>query len=153
MQVLNVQPVPGCFNIAIVISRFNEQVTQKLYDGAMERLSELGFPSDRITVVWVPGAVEIPLTAQRLARTDKYEAIVCLGAVIFGETRHFDYVCEQVSQGCQMVALSHDLPVIFGVLTTNNMEQALDRVGGKKGHMGRSSVDAAYEMVSVLNQI
>jgi 6,7-dimethyl-8-ribityllumazine synthase len=141
------------FNIAIVISRFNEQVTQKLYDGAMERLSELGFPSDRITVVWVPGAVEIPLTAQRLARTDKYEAIVCLGAVIFGETRHFDYVCEQVSQGCQMVALSHDLPVIFGVLTTNNMEQALDRVGGKKGHMGRSSVDAAYEMVSVLNQI
>jgi 6,7-dimethyl-8-ribityllumazine synthase len=153
MQILNVQTVPGCFNIAIVISRFNEEVTKKLHDGAIERLRELGFPDDRITIAWVPGAIEIPLTAQRLARSGKYEAIVCLGAVIYGETRHFDYVCEQVSQGCQHVALHEDIPVIFGVMTTNNYEQALDRVGGKKGHMGRSAVDAAYEMVSVLNQI
>ena len=153
MQVLNVQDVQGCFNIAIVISRFNETITQKLHDGAIERLMELGFTSKKITVAWVPGAIEIPLIAQRLARTGKYEAIICLGAVIFGETRHFDYVCEQVSQGCQSVALAEDLPVIFGILTTENMAQALDRVGGAKGHMGRSAADAAFEMVSVISQI
>lgn len=152
MQVLNVQDVRGCFNIAIVVSRFNEEITQKLHDGALERLQELGFASDRITVAWVPGAVEIPLTAQRLARTGKFEAIICLGAVIYGETRHFDYVCEQVSQGCQSVALAEDIPVIFGVMTTLNMEQSHARVSEKR-HMGRDAVDAAFEMVSVLNQI
>lgn len=141
------------FNVGIVISRFNAEITQKLHDGAIERLTELGFPSEKIHVVWVPGAIEIPLTAQRLARTEKYEAIICLGAVIYGETRHFDYVCEQVSQGCQSVALAEDIPVIFGVLTTNNMEQARDRVGGAKGHMGKEAVNAAVEMVSVLSQI
>lgn len=153
MQVLNVQDVHGCFNIAVVVSRFNQEITQKLHDGAIERLTELGFSSDRITIAWVPGAVEIPLTAQRLARTGKYEAIICLGAVIFGETKHFEYVCEQVSQGCQSVALAESIPVIFGVLTTENMAQAIDRVGGKKGHMGREAANAACEMVSVLDQI
>ncbi len=153
MQVLNVQNVPGCFNIAIVVSRFNHEITQKLLEGAIERLKELGFSEDRITVAWVPGAVEIPVTAQRFARVGKYEAIICLGAVIFGETRHFDYVCQQVSQGCQTVALNNDIPVIFGVLTTENMQQAQDRVGGRKGHMGREAANAAYEMVSVLDQI
>ncbi len=153
MQVLNVKDVPGCFNIAIVVSRFNEDVTTKLCEGALERLKELGFSSDRICVAWVPGAVEIPITAQRFARTGKYAAVVCFGAVIYGETKHFNYVCDQVSQGCQQVALSNDIPVIFGVLTTDNKEQALDRVGGKKGHMGKEAVDAAYQMVSVLSQI
>lgn len=153
MQVLNTQEVPGCFNIAVVVSRYNHDITQKLHDGAVERLQELGFSNDRITIAWVPGAVEIPLTAQRLARTGNFDAIVCLGAVIYGETRHFDYVCEQVSQGCQTVALTNDIPVIFGVLTTNNLEQAQDRVGGKKGHVGRESIDTAYDLVSVLNQI
>jgi 6,7-dimethyl-8-ribityllumazine synthase len=154
MQVLNVQAVPpGGFNVAVVVSKFNQNITQKLYDGALERLKELGFSDDRITVAWVPGAVEIPITAQRFARSGKYEAVICLGAVIFGETRHFDYVCEQVSQGCQQVALEHDLPIIFGVLTTENMQQAIERVGGSKGHAGRHAADAAYEMVSVLNQI
>lgn len=153
MQVLNTQEVPGCFNIAVVVSRYNHDITQKLHDGAVERLQELGFSNDRITIAWVPGAVEIPLAAQRLARTGNFDAIVCLGAVIYGETRHFDYVCEQVSQGCQTVALTNDIPVIFGVLTTNNLEQAQDRVGGKKGHVGRESIDTAYDLVSVLNQI
>jgi 6,7-dimethyl-8-ribityllumazine synthase len=153
MRVLNVKDIPGCFNIAIVISRFNHEITQKLHEGAILRLKELGFSDDRITIAWVPGAVEIPLTAQRLARSGNYEAIVCFGAVIYGETKHFEYVCNQVSEGCQRVALTQDIPVIFGVLTTDNLEQAQDRVGGKKGHMGREAINAAYELVSVLNQI
>jgi 6,7-dimethyl-8-ribityllumazine synthase len=153
MPVLTVQHLPGTFNIAIVVSRFHGDITQKLLDGAQERLTELGFPKDDVTIAWVPGAIEIPLTAQRLARTKKFEAIICLGAVIFGETKHFDYVCQQVSHGCQHVALTEDIPVIFGVLTTNNIQQAHDRTGGKKGHVGRQSIDAAFELVSVLHQI
>lgn len=145
--------MPGCFNIAIVVSRFNEEITQKLFDGASERLQELGFDSQQITVVWVPGAIEIPLAAQRLAQTKKFEAIVCLGAVILGETKHFDYVCQQVSYGCQKVALDHDIPVIFGVLTTNTEEQAYERAGGEQGHIGRSAVDTAFQLISTLRQI
>jgi 6,7-dimethyl-8-ribityllumazine synthase len=153
MPVLNIQKLTEEFNLAIVISRFHSEITQKLLDGAHVRLDELGFPKDNLTIAWVPGAVEIPLGAQRLARTKKFAAIICLGAVVFGETKHFDYVCQQVSTGCQHVALNEDLPVIFGVLTTNNMEQAYDRVGGKRGHVGRQSIDAAFELISVLSQI
>lgn len=153
MKTLNVQNIPDCFNVALVISRFNQDVTQKLYDGAIQRLQELNFKPEQITIVWVPGAIEIPITAQRLAQTDEFEAIICLGAVILGETKHFDYVCQQVSFGCQQVALSQDIPVIFGILTVDNEEQAFDRLGGFHGHKGRSSVDAAYELVSALRQI
>jgi 6,7-dimethyl-8-ribityllumazine synthase len=153
MRVLNIQKLTEDFELAIVISRFHSEITQKLLDGAHERLAELGFSKDKLTVVWVPGAIEIPLAAQRLARTKKFAAIICLGAVVFGETRHFDYVCQQVSNGCQQVMLKEDMPVIFGVLTTDNMEQAYDRAGGKRGHVGRQSVDAAFELISVLGQI
>jgi 6,7-dimethyl-8-ribityllumazine synthase len=153
MQALNVHNIPGRFNIAIVVSRFNQEITQKLYDGAIQRLKELNVDTQKVTVVWVPGAIEIPLAAQRLAKTKKYEAIICLGAVIMGETKHFDYVCQQVSFGCQTVALTHDIPVIFGVLTTDTEEQAYDRVGGLHGHKGRSAVDTAFELISVLRQI
>lgn len=153
MQVLNNKEIPGRFNVAIVTSRFHSDITQKLFNGASERLLELGFKSSQITSVWVPGAVEIPITAQRLARTEKYAAIICLGAVIFGETQHFDYVCQQVSQGCLQVSLTNDIPIIFGVLTTNNIEQAHERSGGKKGNMGSYAADSAYELVSVLQQI
>lgn len=141
------------FNIAIVVSRFNEDITKKCVEGAMQRLQELTFDVARIPVVWVPGAIEIPLTAQRLAKTNRFDAIICFGAVILGETRHFDYVCEQVSYGCQTVALSHNIPVIFGVLTTETEEQAYERVGGGKGHIGRSAVDSACELISVLRRI
>lgn len=153
MHVLNAKDIPGRFNIAIVVGRYHQHVTQKLLDGAVERLHELGFHSDQITTVWVPGAVEIPFTAQRLARTEKYAAIICLGAVIFGETKHFDYVCQQVSDGCMQVSLSNDIPVIFGVLTTDNVDQALARAGGNKGNMGRYSAESAFELLSVLQQI
>lgn len=141
------------FNIAIVVSRFNEDVTKRLYEGAILHLKELGFADDQITCVWVPGAVELPIVAQRLAETKSYEAVVCLGAVIRGETSHYDYVCEQVSYGCQRVALDHNIPIIFGVLTTENEEQALDRSGGHAGHKGREAIDAAVEMASILRQI
>lgn len=144
---------PGRFNVAIITSQFHHNITEKLLAAAMARLTELGFDSDQVTSVRVPGAVEIPITAQRFARTGKYAAIICLGAVIFGETRHFDYVCQMVSAGCQQVSLSNNIPVIFGVLTTDNMEQALDRTGGSKGNMGTFAADSAVELMSVLEKI
>ncbi|OAI47264.1 6,7-dimethyl-8-ribityllumazine synthase, partial [Gammaproteobacteria bacterium SCGC AG-212-F23] len=152
MQIINRKEINNGFNIAIVTSHYNQEITQALFTGAVDRLQQLGFKDEQITAVSVPGAVEIPLAAQRLALTKKFEAIICLGAVIFGETKHFDYVCEQVSQGCQQVALTHNLPVIFGVLTTMNLDQAKARVGGHKGHVGRECADAAVWQVSVLRQ-
>ncbi|MGE3919874.1 MAG: 6,7-dimethyl-8-ribityllumazine synthase [Gammaproteobacteria bacterium] len=153
MKQIIAQDIKSQFNIAIVISRFNEEITQQLYEGAIERLRELNFSEDQITVIWVPGAVEIPVVTQRIAQQDAFEAIICLGAVIRGETDHYDYVCRMVSDGCQRVALENDVPVIFGVLTTENEEQAQDRVGGAHGNKGRYCVDAAFEMVSVLRQV
>lgn len=153
MKIIQQRDSKLTFPLAIVVSRFNEEVTLRLLDGALSRAKEAGFGDKELTVVWVPGAVEIPVTAQRLAQLGIYEAIVCLGAVVRGETTHYDYVCEQVSQGCQQVALQNDVPVIFGVLTTENEEQALDRAGGKHGHKGRDAVDAAREMVAVLRQL
>lgn len=153
MQIIEAQPIKTHFKLAIVISRFNEEVTQALYQGAIQRLNELSFPEQYITVVWVPGAVEIPLTAQRLAKTDAFSAIICLGAVIRGDTNHYDYVCNMVSQGCLEVSLQHDIPTIFQVLTTENEQQAMARAGGEQGNKGRDAVDAAFAMVSVLEQI
>lgn len=153
MPVIHAHDIKGQFNIAIVISRFNEKVTNALYDGTVQRLKELEFSDEQITAVWVPGAVEVPITAQRLAKQECFEAIICLGAVIRGETDHYDYVCQIVSDGCLQVSLNADIPVIFGVLTTENEAQALDRCGGHHGHKGRYCADAAFEMVSVLRQI
>jgi 6,7-dimethyl-8-ribityllumazine synthase len=153
VQILKVKDIPGRFNVAIVVSRFHSQITEKLWHGAIERLRELGFDTDQVTTVWVPGAVEIPITAQRLSRTNQFAAIICLGAVIFGETSHFEYVCQQVSQGCLQVSLDNDIPVIFGVLTTQNLFQAEERAGGSKGNIGRYSADSAFELISVLQQI
>jgi 6,7-dimethyl-8-ribityllumazine synthase len=153
MTVIQAHDIKGQFNVAIIISRFNDKVTQLLFEGALQRLKELEFSDEQITVIWVPGAVEIPITAQRLASMDRFEAIICLGAVIRGETNHYDYVCQMVSTGCQQVSLNHDIPVIFGILTTENEAQALDRCGGQHGNNGRYCVDAAFEMVSVLRQV
>ena len=153
MLTIDAQEIKNQFNIAIVISRFNQEITDKLYQGAIQRLQELEFSDEQMTSVWVPGAVEIPLITKRLAKINAYEAIVCLGAVIRGETDHYDYVCRAASEGCQQVALEHEIPVIFGVLTALNMEQAVSRAGGIKGNQGRSCIDAAVEMVSVLRQL
>jgi len=152
MTTIKAQEVSANFKIAIVTSQFNTDITEELHNGVIARLTELGFTDEHITSVWVPGAVEIPVTAQHLAKTGGFEAIICLGAVIKGETGHYEYVCEQVSQGCQQVALENTIPVIFGVLTTYNKQQALDRIG-KKLHMGREAAQSAVDMVSVLLQI
>lgn len=134
------------FAIALVVSTFNQDITEVLKTGALHRLEELGFDPADITLVEVPGAVEIPFVANLLAKKNQVEAIIALGAVIRGETSHYDYVCDQVSQGCQRVMLDHDVPVIFGVLTTENEEQAWDRLGGAHGHKGKEAVDCAIAM-------
>jgi len=142
-----------CFKIAIVVSKFNQDITDKLYQGAIQRLKELEFDTKNIKTVFVPGAVEIPLAAQRLAKTKQYAAIVTLGSVVMGETKHFDYVCQLASNGCQAVSLQFDIPVIFGVLTTNTQEQAYARAGGKKCNVGRSSIDTAIDLIEALENI
>lgn len=140
-------------NIAIVISDFNTHITEKLLEGALSRLKSKGKTEKEIRVIHVPGAIEIPLVAKALALTKEYAAIITLGAVIRGETTHYNYVCEQVSQGCQKIMLDHMIPVIFGVLTTENDEQAYDRVGGKHGHKGVDAADAALHMIYVMSNI
>jgi 6,7-dimethyl-8-ribityllumazine synthase len=153
MRTIDESNARSAFPIAFVVSRFNPEITGPLLEGALARCRELGFADSQVMVVWVPGAVELPIAAQRLAQLGIYDAIVVLGAVIRGETTHHHFVAEQASQGCQQVALQNDLPVIFGVLTTENEAQAVDRIGGNHGHKGRDSVDAAVEIVSVLRQI
>jgi len=138
--------------IAIVVSRFNIEITQKLLTGAMQKLKELEI-NHPIKVIWVPGAVEIPVTAQRLAQTQQFSAIICLGAVIKGETAHFEYVCQQVSYGCQKVALDNTLPIIFGVLTTYTEEEAEARSGGKEGNVGCYAAEVAHEMIELFSEI
>ncbi|MDO8953559.1 MAG: 6,7-dimethyl-8-ribityllumazine synthase [Gammaproteobacteria bacterium] len=137
--------------IAIVVSEFNQEITGALLDGAVKKLQEMGI--NDFSVIKVPGAVEIPFIAQALAKTARYDAIIALGAVVRGETSHYDYVCDQVSQGCQRVMLDHGIPVIFGVLTTENEQQAWDRLGGKHGHKGREASEVALAMISLVRQL
>lgn len=136
--------------IAIVVGEYNHEITEPLLDGTLARLAEQGVHANQIKVVKVPGAVEIPLMAQALARTQHYQAIICLGAVVRGDTDHYDFVCQQVSQGCQQVMLTHHLPIIFGILTTNNVAQAYERIGGIHGHKGKEAADAALKMIHLL---
>ncbi|HBI21549.1 MAG TPA: 6,7-dimethyl-8-ribityllumazine synthase [Legionella sp.] len=140
------------FPIAIIVSQFNHDITQALLTGAIERLTSHGVSEQDITVVEVPGAIEIPFIAKRLAQKKKHAAIIALGAVIRGETTHYDYVCQQVSDGCQRVAFEFETPVIFGILTTENEAQAWDRLGGDHGHKGVDAADCALAMQSILQQ-
>ncbi len=137
--------------IAVVVSEFNQPITSKLRDGCLAELVRQGVSIAAEDVVEVPGAVELPLIAQRFAQTKRYDAVICLGAVIRGETTHYDYVCQQVSYGCQRVALDYSLPVIFGVLTTENSAQAFDRVGGAHGHKGVDAAKTAIAMIQCGN--
>ena len=138
--------------IAIVCSIFNTEITDKLLEGAFERLVTLGIKKNNIKVMKVPGAIEIPLIAKLLAKSNKYDAIIALGCVIRGDTTHYDYVCQQVSQGCQQVMLEFDIPVIFGVLTTENESQAKKRVS-KTCHKGIEAADAAIDMVKLVSSM
>lgn len=137
--------------IALAVARFNRDVTEHLLEGAHRALLQAGAGS--VKVVWVPGAFELPLTARELAGTRSYDAVVCLGAVIRGETAHFDYVAGECARGIQQVALDTGVPVVFGVLTVDTREQAFDRVGGKEGHKGAEAAATAVEMVSLLRAI
>ncbi len=139
--------------IAIVISRFNEFITKSLLSGAINTLTRHGLPKENIAIFWVPGAFEIPLTAQRLAQSNKYNAIITLGAVIKGETPHFEQVSNAVSTGVAKVNLETNTPVIFGVISTNTVEQALNRAGLKMGNKGSEAAVVAIEMINLLRKI
>lgn len=139
--------------IGIVISRFNEFITSKLLGGAMDGLIRHGMNEDDITAVWVPGAFEIPLIASRMARSGKYDAVICLGAVIRGSTDHYNYVCNEVSKGIASVSLETGIPVLFGVLTTDSIEQAIERAGTKAGNKGYDCALSAIEMVNLMKNI
>ena len=137
----------------IVVSRFNEFITAKLLSGAVDELLRHGAKEENITVVWVPGAFEIPVIAKKLAVSKKYASIITLGAVIKGSTPHFDYVSAEVSKGVAAVSLETGIPVIFGVLTTDNIEQAIERAGTKAGNKGSDAAKSAIEMVNLFKQI
>ena len=139
--------------IGIAATRFNEFITSKLLDGALDCLKRHDIPDDAIEIVWVPGAFEIPLVASKMANTGKYDAIICLGAVIRGSTTHYDYVCSEVSKGIASVSLSSGIPVMFGVLTTENIEQAIERAGTKAGNKGYDCAMAAIEMINLIREI
>jgi 6,7-dimethyl-8-ribityllumazine synthase len=137
---------------AVIVSRFNELVSKGLLDGALDCLKRHGAGDESVDVVWAPGAFEIPLVAKKLA-SKKYNAIICLGAVIRGGTPHFDYVASEAAKGVAKVSLDSGVPVIFGILTTDNLEQALERAGAKPGNKGFAAAMSAIEMANVLGQV
>ncbi len=145
--------VSGKIKIGIVAGRFNELITSKLLEGALDGLQRHGVTDDDIEIAWVPGAFEIPLIASKMAKCGKYDAVICLGAVIRGATTHYDYVCSEVSKGIAQVALHTDIPVMFGVLTTENIEQAMERAGSKGGNKGFDCAESAIEMVNLIRAI
>jgi 6,7-dimethyl-8-ribityllumazine synthase len=143
----------SALKFAIVVARFNSFITDRLLSGALDALKRSGAPLDSIEIVKVPGSWELPLTAKTLAATKKYAAIIALGAVIRGDTPHFDHVANQAASGLAAVALETGVPVSFGVLTTNTMEQAIDRAGGKSGNKGSDAAITAIEMADVLRRL
>jgi 6,7-dimethyl-8-ribityllumazine synthase len=139
--------------IGIVVARFNEFITGKLLEGALDSLKRHDITENEIDIAWVPGAFEIPLIASKMAKSKKYDALICLGAVIKGSTSHYEYVCNEVTKGIATVSLSSDIPVMFGVLTTENIEQAIERAGSKAGNKGFDCATGAIEMVNLIRKI
>ena len=153
MKVLEGKLVAGKGKFAIVGARFNEFIVSKLVSGAQDALVRHGVADEDIALAWVPGAFEIPLIASKMAKSKKYDAVICLGAVIRGATSHYDYVCSEVSKGIASVSLTSDIPVMFGVLTTDNIEQAIERAGTKAGNKGYDCALGAIEMVNLVRQL
>jgi len=139
--------------IGIVVARFNEFITAKLLSGAVDALKRHAVADEHIDVAWVPGAFEIPLIASKMANSGKYDAVICLGAVIRGNTSHYDYVCNEVSKGIAQVSMQSQIPVMFGVVTTENIEQAIERAGTKAGNKGFDAAVGAIEMVNLIHAI
>lgn len=153
MNIIEGNVVAGGMKVAIVAARFNEFIVSKLVEGARDGLLRHNVGEDDITLAWVPGAFEIPVVARRLAETKKYDALICLGAVIRGSTSHYDYVCAEVSKGIAQVSMQTGLPVMFGVLTTDTIQQAIERAGTKAGNKGFECALGAIEMVNLMKQI
>ncbi|WP_122789313.1 6,7-dimethyl-8-ribityllumazine synthase [Intestinibacillus sp. Marseille-P6563] len=153
MKVFEGNLVSKKIKVGIVAARFNEFITSKLLSGALDGLKRHNVEEDDISVAWVPGAFEIPLIASKMAKSGKYDAVICLGAVIRGSTTHYDYVCSEVSKGIANVSLASDIPVLFGVLTTENIEQAIERAGTKAGNKGYDCALSAIEMVNLIREI
>ncbi|HOV60382.1 MAG TPA: 6,7-dimethyl-8-ribityllumazine synthase [Candidatus Hydrogenedentes bacterium] len=143
----------GRRRFGVVVSRFNEFITAKLLAGALDALSRHGVPDDAVTVAWVPGAFEIPLVAKKMAQSGRYDAVIALGCVIRGATPHFEYVAAEAAKGVGMVMLETGVPVLFGILTTDSIEQAVERAGTKAGNKGADAAMGALEMVSLLDAL
>lgn len=152
-RVFEGKPVGAGGRFAVVASKFNREVTDRLVDGALSALREGGVADDEVDLVWVPGAFEIPLTAQRLADSGEYVAVICVGAVIRGETDHYAYICESATLGILDAGMSTGVPVLYGVLTCQTEELARERAGGKEGNKGRDAALAALEMVSLFRKL
>ena len=153
MRVLVGNVVAKGIRVGIVAARFNEFITSKLVGGALDGLKRHDVKEEDIDVAWVPGAFEIPLIASKMAKSKKYDAVICVGAVIRGSTSHYDYVCSEVSKGIANVSLNSDIPVMFGVLTTDNIEQAIERAGSKAGNKGYECATGAIEMVNLIRAL
>ena len=153
MKTLEGALVAQNMKVALVAARFNEFITAKLIGGALDGLKRHGVPEEAIHLAWVPGAFEIPLVASKQANSGKYDAVICLGAVIRGSTSHYDYVCAEVSKGIATVSLQSQIPVLFGVLTTDTIEQDIERAGTKAGNKGYDCALSAVEMVNLLREI
>ena len=152
MRVFEGNLVSEKIKVGIVVARFNEFITSKLLGGAVDALKRENVNDDDIDVAWVPGAFEIPLIADKMAKSGKYDAVICLGAVIRGSTSHYDYVCAEVSKGVAQFSLNSGIPVMFGVLTTDNIEQAIERAGTKAGNKGFECAQGAIEMVNLIRK-
>ena len=153
MNVIEGKMTQDGIKVGIVVARFNEFITSKLVGGAMDGLLRHDVKDEDVDIAWVPGAFEIPLVASKMAKSGKYDAVICLGAVIRGDTTHYDYVCNEVSKGIATVSLESGIPVMFGVLTTENIEQAIARAGSKGGNKGYDCALGAVEMVNLIRQI
>ena len=152
-NVLEGQLIGTGMKVGIVVSRFNEFLTSKLLGGAEDTLRRHGVADEDITVAWVPGAFEIPVIADKMAKSGKYDAVICVGAVIRGATSHYDYVCNEVSKGIAQASMSSGVPVLFGILTTDSIEQAIERAGTKAGNKGYDCALSAIEMVNLMKQL
>ena len=153
MNTLEGKLVSEGIKVGIVAARFNEFITSKLIGGAMDGLLRHDVKDEDVDIAWVPGAFEIPLVAQKMAASGKYDAVICLGAVIRGATSHYDYVCNEVSKGIASVGLNSGIPVLFGVVTTENIEQAIERAGTKAGNKGYDCALSALEMVNLIKNL
>lgn len=153
MNVYEGKLVADNIKIGIVVTRFNEFITSKLLSGALDSLKRENVNEKDIEIAWVPGAFEMPLITSKMAKSRKYDAVICLGAVIRGSTSHYDYVCNEVSKGIAQVSLNNDIPVMFGVLTTDTIEQAIERAGTKAGNKGAECALGAIEMVNLIRCI